>query len=235
MLNKTALLPLAIILSVISVTRAPAQSTARSGLYQIVSGTYAECCGIGGEIRHPLPNQQQSFIRLSINSEQRDPTMTILGADMQTVFTVRRCPPASPLPFLFDHGLAFSNWIAFHVDPGPYATWWNYTVSNSADSLRIDGILSFDPNPCSDFFSRFTHTNVVAVLMPTAAVRVSEVEVCWEASSNRTYQVQYRSTLTTNIWTNLGPPRPGNGSTDCITDPVQPAQPQRYYRILIVP
>jgi len=101
--------------------------------------------------------------------------------------------------------------------------------------LRIDGVLTTDPGGCSDLPYRFTHTNVVAVLMPAAAIHISEVEVCWDAFTNRTYQVQYRSTLTTNIWTNLGPPRPGNGSVDCINDRVQPGQPQRFYRILIVP
>jgi hypothetical protein len=234
MLNKTALLPLAIIISVISAPPAPAQSTAHSGIYQIVSGTYWQIGGIV-PLRYSLPNEQQMFIRLSVNAEPRDPTMTILGADMQTVFSAMRCPPASRVPFSFDHGLVFSNRIVFHVDPGPYATWWNYTVSNSADSLRIDGILQFDPALCADLPNRFMHTNVVAVLMPTAAVRVSEVEVCWQSFSNRTYQVQYRSTLTTNMWTNLGPPRPGVGGTDCIADKVEPGQPQRFYRIIIVP
>jgi hypothetical protein len=218
-----------------TVTAARAQNTAISGLYQIVSGTFSACCGIGGDFRSSLPNPQQSFIRLTLNAQGSDPTMTILGEDMQTVFRVFSCPPGPRIPFSFSHGNAFSNWIAFHVDPGPMALWWNYSVSNSADSLRIDGILSFDPGGCTDLANRFTHTNVVAVLMPAASVHVSEVEVCWDTVSNRTYQVQYRSTLTSNAWTNLGPTQKGDGSNKCVADRVLRGQPQRYYRILTLP
>jgi hypothetical protein len=70
------------------------------------------------------------------------------------------------------------------------------------------------------------------VLLPTTTIRVSEVEVCWNALSILTYQVQYRSTLTTNEWTNLGAPRDGNGSTDCVTDEVPRGQPRRFYRVV---
>jgi hypothetical protein len=223
------------LISALTLSAARAQSTAISGLYQIISGTYSACCGIGGDFPSQLPNPEQSFIRLTVNSQGKDPTMTILGADMQTVFSVLSCPPGPRIPFRFDYGNAFSNWIAFHVDPGPMALSWNYSVSNSADALRIDGILSFDPGGCTDLPNQFRHTNVVAVLMPTAAVRVSEVEVCWDTVFNRTYQVQYRSTLTSNAWTNLGPTHKGDGSNNCVADKVLPGQPQRYYRILTLP
>ena len=38
---------------------------------------------------------------------------------------------------------------------------------------------------------------------PLVTLRASQVEVCWNSKSNVTYQVQYRSDLTTNIWTSL--------------------------------
>jgi hypothetical protein len=46
----------------------------------------------------------------------------------------------------------------------------------------------------------FTHSNVVAVLMPktSLSLRISEYQVCWRSYSNRTYQVQYRSSSTSN-------------------------------------
>jgi hypothetical protein len=39
---------------------------------------------------------------------------------------------------------------------------------------------------------------------PLLTIRSSQVEVCWNSISNLTYQVQYRSDLTTNLWTSLG-------------------------------
>src|SRR6185369_11619561 len=38
---------------------------------------------------------------------------------------------------------------------------------------------------------------------PLVTLRASQVEVCWNSISNLTYQVQYRSDLTTNVWTSL--------------------------------
>ena len=90
----------------------------------------------------------------------------------------------------------------------------SYTVSNSANALRIDGVIIVPCIGCADFPTEFTHTNVVAVLISTATIRVSEVEVHWNAVTNRTYQVQYRSALTTNAWADLGSPLAGNDSTN---------------------
>jgi hypothetical protein len=113
--------------------------------------------------------------------------------------------------------------------------YWNYTISNSANSLRIDGTLGTAQHFCADVPTQFSHSNVVATLVPAATIRVSEVEVCWHSASNRTYQVQYRSALDTNAWTDLGTPLPGNGSTHCITDKVPLGQPQRFYRVVTLP
>ena len=63
-------------------------------------------------------------------------------------------------------------------------------------------------------------------------IRASQVEVCWNSQANLTYQVQYRSDLTTNLWTSLVGCVPGNGSLKCINDPVVVGQPQRFYRVV---
>ena len=233
---KNGIIWLAIIAAFVMCTRtARAQSGPASGLYQIISGTYIECCGFaGGDFRYALPTERQGFVELTVDPQGNSATMTFLGEDMQTIFSVVPCPPGPPISFSFSHGLVFSNRTVFHVDPGPppYQTYWNYTTSNSANSLRIDGTLGAVQGFCADVPTRFSHSNVVAVLMPNAAIRVSEVEVCWNSASNRTYQVQYRSALTTNTWVNLGLPLAGNGSTNCIADKVLLGQPQRFYRVL---
>jgi len=68
---------------------------------------------------------------------------------------------------------------------------------------------------------------------PLVTIRASQVEVCWNSISNLTYQVQYRSDLTTNMWTSLRDCVRSTGSTSCITDPIVVGQPQRFYRVAL--
>ena len=65
-----------------------------------------------------------------------------------------------------------------------------------------------------------------------AAIHVSQVEVCWNSTSNLTYQVQYRSDLTTNLWTSLVDCVLGNGSVKCLSYPGVVGEPQRFYRVV---
>ena len=69
--------------------------------------------------------------------------------------------------------------------------------------------------------------------LPLVTIRASQVEVCWNSISNLTYQVQYRSDLTTNVWTSLVDCVRSVGSTSCIFDPVVVGQPQRFYRVAL--
>jgi hypothetical protein len=64
--------------------------------------------------------------------------------------------------------------LFFHVDPGPYGLYWNYTVSNSTSGLRIDGQVGIDAGNCSDTPNRFSHSNVVAVLVPEPKMTVTD-------------------------------------------------------------
>lgn len=62
-------------------------------------------------------------------------------------------------------------------------------------------------------------------------IAVSQIRLCWNTISNKTYQVQYRtSALAPDVWVNLGTPVPGTGSTQCATDEV--SSPQRFYRVI---
>jgi hypothetical protein len=67
---------------------------------------------------------------------------------------------------------------------------------------------------------------------PLLDIRVSQVSICWDTASNKTYQLQYRSDLTTNQWVNLGGLLPGTGSKICITDEVTDS-PRRFYRAVV--
>jgi hypothetical protein len=70
---------------------------------------------------------------------------------------------------------------------------------------------------------------------PALSIRFSQVELCWSSQTNRSYQLQYRSELTTNIWTNLGAPVQGGGATNCVYDAIVSGQPKRFYRIVCLP
>ena len=68
---------------------------------------------------------------------------------------------------------------------------------------------------------------------PLVSIRASQVEVCWNSISNLTYQVQYRSDLTTNVWSSLGNCIRSTNSTSCASDPIVVGQPQRFYRVVL--
>ena len=161
---------------VVSVRLAGAQSSVTSGLYEIVSGTYTECCGIAGEMRSPAPNERQSFVRLSVDTQTDLATMTFLGRDLQTVFSVVPCPIGDPVQFLFNYGFVYSNSIIFLADPGPppYGIYWHYSVSYSTNSLQINGALGMAGQGCADVPTDFGHSNVVAQLVAGPRMSVTE-------------------------------------------------------------
>ena len=75
----------------------------------------------------------------------------------------------------------------------------------------------------------------VVEVRPSASIRVSQVELCSPTVTNVVYQLQYRSSLTTNAWVNLGSQIAGTGSNICVTDAVAAGQPRRFYRFITVP
>jgi hypothetical protein len=77
-------------------------------------------------------------------------------------------------------------------------------------------------------------TQFTFVPPPLVTIRTSQVEVCWNSQANLRYQVQYRSDLTTNLWTPLVDCLRSTGSTSCVSDPVAVGQPQRFYRVVLM-
>ena len=67
------------------------------------------------------------------------------------------------------------------------------------------------------------------------SIRVSEVELSWFALSGFNYQPQYRSSLTSNLWVDLGTPIPGTGSVTHLKTPVVSDTPQRFFRVIANP
>ena len=207
----------------------------RSGLYRINSGRYAACCGFAGDLGYNLPAPRQSFIRLEIDP-QSGATMTFLGDDAQTIFSVVPCPSSEPAFFSFSHGLVFSNWIAFHVDPGP-RSYWNYTASNSPNMLRVDGALRLLQLSCADVPDRFGHSNVVATLLPQAPL-IGDLQRQGSALSFRfigeppyDYFVEYAGSLPAPSWLSLTNFRAKTAAIQAVVTDALTNSSARFYRI----
>jgi hypothetical protein len=132
--------------------------------------------------------------------------------------------------------------------------WHQFVIQSTASTLTmsIDGVTVYsgpgnmpfdtvrigtyggvpDAAPHLDDF-QISATSVDESLAPRLSIEVSEVRLCWNSLSNRTYQIQYRSPPDANSWINLGEPIPGNGIVKCITDPV--VGPRRFYQVLLLP
>ena len=64
-----------------------------------------------------------------------------------------------------------------------------------------------------------------------ASIRVSEVDVCWDAVESAIYQIEYRTNLPGIPWLALGSPVAGTGHRICIADRVAADAPRRFYRV----
>lgn len=71
----------------------------------------------------------------------------------------------------------------------------------------------------------------VEVAPLTLSIEVSAVRLCWNSVTNQNYQIQYRSGLTTNMWTNIGEPVAGTGSVICSEQPASTTTEGRFYRV----
>ena len=193
---------------VISLRPLCAQQIPASGLYEISSGRYVECCGFAGPIPYTLPYAGQSFVQLLIERQTQLASMTFLQEDQQSVFSVFRCPPDAPIAFSFHNGVVSANTVTFVSNPGPVPRTdsWKYTVTYAESGLRIDGELEVDPGFCSDVPTHFSHTNVLAVLVrsgPTLEVLArdgDQVRFRFTGEPANDYFVEFTDRLPAQTW-----------------------------------
>jgi hypothetical protein len=115
--------------------------------------------------------------------------------------------------------------------PGNLASWDYLSLTNGfTNGINYLDFRLNDWGVVSGFRVELAGT---ATPLPTLSIRVSQVELCWDTILNRTYQLQYRSDLTANIWTDLGTQISGTGARVCVQDPVPVGQPQRFYRVVL--
>lgn len=96
-----------------------------------------------------------------------------------------------------------------------FTTTWGGSVSSEYSWAGVSGAITEIP------------------VVPTLDIRVSQVELCWQTTTNTWYQLQYSSALTTNVWTPLSGWIAGDGTTYCTNDAVPVFQPQKYYRLSV--
>lgn len=144
-----------------------AQEWPAVGLYQIVSGRYAECCGIVAlPFNYSLPYTKQAYVELAVDAQAGLARMAILGDDLQTVHTTDPTVPESTFTYDLTNGIVLGDEVRFESPVQiPENPSWTYSVSNSGNGLWIQG--TADRPQCCDYPTQFRHTNVVAVLVST--------------------------------------------------------------------
>lgn len=96
-----------------------------------------------------------------------------------------------------------------HLSPG------NYNFVFAASQIPIKSQAFSVPEPAA----------------PLLSIRVSQVELSWPTDTNGWYQLQYRSTLTTNQWTPLTAWIRGNGEPFSTNHAVPVGQAQTFYQV----
>jgi hypothetical protein len=223
---------------------AQAQSTFKSGYYEITSGLYSECCGFAGNpFSYELPDERQGFVELSIDPGGNTARLTFLGPDLRTVFTSYPWIPDRTFAFSFNNGIVSSNYIQFGEGtplPRPGLPNWNYTVRDQSGSLSISGI-AVTPMFGADVPNQFNHTNVVAMLL-TNPVVIDRIER--DGSSMRfhftgqqlyVYTVEYSDSLTVPNWQTNSSHVAKLGPIDVVVTNSLSAAQTRYFRIRTEP
>jgi hypothetical protein len=138
-----------------------AQTLPVGGLYQIISGHYAEYVEAfgGGPPKLPLPTQTQFYVELAIDDQSQIVEMAILGSDMQTVFS------SGDFGLSLTNGAIFPDYIQFDNRSGNQEMTFSdqYTISNSMGKLRIDGATVGSGTVAVPFL--WEYSNVVATLV----------------------------------------------------------------------
>jgi len=133
-------------------------------------------------------------------------------------------------------------WTWLTGEPLLYTNWADGEPNNFWDGTEHYGHMWFFSDQWNDATTIGTQVGSlphgVVELEPPAnlgplTIRVSEVELKWPSVSNQVYQVQYRSDLTTNSWTDLfGTNIIGDGTTFRFTEKVPSGEPSKFYRVL---
>jgi hypothetical protein len=133
-------------------------------------------------------------------------------------------------PFLRDFGFAFeavSDGTGCDPISDPHPIFSGVTALFKMNGTPVHVLESSDPR------SQSLAGGLFGVWDPDVQPPLSifpAVEICWPSTSNRTYQIQWRSSLSPTNWANLGEPIMGTGSNISVFDTTRGSQ-QRFYRL----
>lgn len=79
----------------------------------------------------------------------------------------------------------------------------------------------------------------LSVPLPLAFQKIMQtagsITLTWSAAAGQTYQLQYKTSLSSTTWINLGNPVTASNSTVTVTDTIVPGPAQRFYRVVLLP
>ena len=125
-----------------------------------------------------------------------------------------------------------TNLAGVQVSP-PQTPGWNPATTFQFTATTPISVLRFTETNTTVNFDMTLDDVSVERMTPRLTIEHSHVRLCWDSRTNATYQLQYRSELTTNMWTDLGASIPGTNGVSCIIEPV--GEPRRLYRVLLTP
>jgi hypothetical protein len=103
-------------------------------------------------------------------------------------------------------------------------------------AANASAALEFGARNDNDYFG-FDDVSVSPIPVPVFQSPVSangSVTLTWSAMTGMAYQLQYTTNLSAPNWSNLGSPITANSGAIATSD-VQPADPQRFYRVVLAP
>ncbi|PYJ86071.1 MAG: hypothetical protein DME22_06675 [Verrucomicrobia bacterium] len=191
-------------------------------------------------VRAPVPGwsftaaqgqQWVDFNGMGVTLSQSFPT--VAGETYETRFTVGRFQSSLPyrlqVTVLTDSGGVLTNLEAVI----PLTTGWAEATAFRFVATTPTSTIRFTDTTGTGNYDLTLDDVSVERVTPRLSIECSHVRICWDSLTNHTYQLQYRSELTTNAWTDLGTPIAGIGATDCTVQPL--VEPRRFYRIVRLP
>ena len=130
---------------------------------------------------------------------------------------------------------------SFIFDPDHWSAWGVVNLANTAGMWlsNIPAGVQLTSASGYDYTVQPQEPVVATPEAPVLSARLlpgsSQIELCWNSQTNIYYQPQFQPISDLNQWIDLGTPVVGNGSTNCVTDSVAPAQLKKVYRLVTVP
>lgn len=140
------------------------------------------------------------------------------------IVTSSRFPGAIDFGYTNAPGWYFTSNEVFELVPGQI-----YRVNGTA-SANVVPLQEKDPTGYRVYSARMSGLGI----LPAVQVTISpSFELCWKSFTTRQYRVEW-ATDPAAEWHDMGVLIPGNGTTNCLSDPGKTEQ-QRFYRVLSLP